>query len=115
VARFITFPEAGDQAMPEEPRSKSYQPRPIDTTGVSLPPQILELTERLAENAHDVWSLGRMGQGWVWGPRRDDATRQHPCLVPYAELPESEKDRDRDAALETLKAILALGYRIVKG
>jgi ryanodine receptor 2 len=33
-------------------------------------------------------------------------------LVPYQQLPESEKTYDRLAAMETLKAILALGYRI---
>ena len=51
----------------------SYEPRPIDTSAVKLPPDIRELTERLAENAHDVWANTRMGQGWTYGPARDDA------------------------------------------
>ena len=70
------------------------------------------LTERLAEHAHDVWARERMAQGWVYGPRRDDNRKAHPSLVPYSALPESEKDLDRRMALGTLKAILALGYRI---
>ena len=92
----------------------AYQPKPIDTTSVQLPDSIRDLTERLAENAHDQWALQRMSEGWGYGPARDDAKKEHPCLVPYDELPESEKEYDRTAALETLKAILALGYDIVK-
>ena len=91
----------------------TYQPRPIPTAGIALPASLLELTELLAENTHEVWAKRRLADGWTYGPRRDDAAKAHPCLVPYAELPESEKDYDRATAMETLKAILSLGYRIV--
>ena len=91
---------------------KQYVPAPIDTTRVTLPPELLALTECLAASTHDHWSIERLKQGWTYGPRRDDAAKTHPCLVPYDELPESEKLFDRTTALETLKAILALGYRI---
>jgi RyR domain len=90
----------------------SYQPRPIDTSQTALGPEIIELTERLAEHAHDIWSLRRLAEGWTLGPKRDDAQKRHPCLVAYSDLPESEKEYDRNAALETLKAIVALGYTI---
>src|ERR1700719_2942875 len=90
----------------------TYQPRPIDTSAVTLPPDIVELTEKLAENAHEVWAVTRIGQGWTYGPQRDDAHKKHPCLVPYTDLPETEKEYDRKTALETLRLILALGYTI---
>jgi hypothetical protein len=89
-----------------------YQPKPIDTASVTLDAPLLQLTERLAENAHDHWALGRLKEGWTLGPRRDDATKKHPCLIPYDQLPESEKQYDRSSAIETLKAVIALGYRI---
>ena len=92
----------------------TYEPGPIDTSSVALTEDLLQLTERLAENAHDIWARQRLREGWRYGPRRDDAKKEHPCLVPYAGLPESEKQYDRNAALETLKAIVALGYRIEK-
>jgi len=92
----------------------TYRPQPIETVGVALPDELLGLTERLAENAHDTWSTQRISDGWSFGPRRDDAAKQHPDLIPYHELPESEKEYDRRVALGTLKAILALGYHIVK-
>ena len=51
----------------------------------------------------------------VFGPTRDDSHKKHPCLIPYADLPESEKEYDRKMAAETLKAIVLLGYRIEEG
>ena len=89
-----------------------YQPQPIDTSVVTLTEEILQLTERLAENAHDTWAQQRFREGWRYGPKRDDASKEHPCLVAYKDLPEAEKEYDRAAALGTLKALLALGYRI---
>jgi ryanodine receptor 2 len=92
----------------------TYVPAPIDTAQVSLTPGILKLTELLAHHAHEVWASQRLKDGWQYGPKRNDATREHPCLVPYDQLPDSEKQYDRNAALETLKAITALGYRVEK-
>jgi hypothetical protein len=90
----------------------SYQPRPIDTSHIELSPEICQLTEKLAENVHDLWAAKRLAEGWTFGPKMDENLKQLPLLVPYAELRESEKQYDRDLALATLKAILALGYRI---
>ena len=53
-------------------------------------------------------------QGWVLGAERSDADKTHPCLIPYEELSEVEKDYDRQTATQTLKLILALGYTIEK-
>ena len=91
-----------------------YKPAPRDTSSVELPPEIVELTETLARNAHENWARQRMADGWRYGPRRDDARKEHPSLVPYERLPESEKEYDRRTAMETVKTILALGYRIEK-
>ena len=91
-----------------------YTPQPIDTSGIVLPDSLVDLTERLAENAHDLWARRRLAEGWTCGPKRDDAAKKHPDLVSYSELPDSEKQYDRDAAMQTLKAILVLGYRVGK-
>ena len=91
-----------------------YIPNPLNTENIELPKELLELTEQIAENVHEVWAAGRIAEGWTYGDVRDDAKKQTPCLVPYSELPESEKEYDRNTALETLRLILALGYRIEK-
>lgn len=90
----------------------NYEPHIDDLDAVELSPEILALTEKLAERAHDIWALGRMKEGWTYGPSRNDELKQHPCLVPYSELPDSEKQYDRNAALETLRYIKYLGYDI---
>ena len=89
-----------------------YKPTPVDTGNIILPPELIELTEKIAENVHDVWAQGRIKDGWTYGPVRDDDKKQTPCLVPYSDLSEAEKEYDRNTALETIKLILSLGYEI---
>ena len=91
-----------------------YQPKPVDTSGIELPEELLELSEKIAENVHDTWALGRLQEGWRYGAVRSDADKTTPCLVSYDSLPESEKEYDRRTALETLRLIVKLGYHIQK-
>ncbi len=91
-----------------------YIPKPIDTKNIALPAELLELTEEIAENVHENWSQSRINDGWTYGEKRDDQKKTTPCLVPYDELTEEEKEYDRKTALETLKLIIALGYTIEK-
>jgi hypothetical protein len=90
----------------------SYQPKPIETTAIKLTGEILDLTELLAKNVHETWAVQRISEGWRYGPKRDDAKKEHPGLVPYDELSESEKQYDRNTAMQTIKVIIALGYKI---
>lgn len=94
-------------------RMKDYMPEPADTSKVVLPAYLACLTEKLAENVHETWALGRMRDGWTYGAVRDDAARTTPCLVPYGQLPEDEREYDRETALSVLRLIYKLGYRIV--
>lgn len=91
-----------------------YTPKPIDTKNVALPEELLALTEKIAENVHDVWAVGRISEGWVLGDTKDPEKKTTPLLVPYEELTDSEKEYDRNTALETLKLVLKLGYKIEK-
>ncbi len=91
----------------------TYQPKPLDTTGIQLPAELDALVEQMAKQVHDVWAQSRMEQGWCYGEQRNDTLKTHPCLVPYEELPEVEKAYDRDTAIGTLKLILKLGFKIV--
>ena len=93
---------------------KLYEPHPIDTSDVTLPNDLIKLTERIAENVHEVWAAGRMAEGWRYGDKKDAEAKTTPLLVPYDALAESEKDYDRNTAMETLKLIVKLGYTITK-
>jgi hypothetical protein len=90
------------------------KPAAVDTSGVDLSENLFELAELLARNSHRHWSKRRLSEGWRFGPAPDYAKKEHPDLVPYEDLPDSEKAYDRSAAIETLRAIIALGYRIEK-
>lgn len=89
-----------------------YVPSPLDTAEIDIPNEIKEIADLLAKNTHEVWAAGRIREGWRYGKVRDDKLKTHPCLVPYEELPESEKDYDRNTSLETLKVIIKLGFKI---
>lgn len=89
-----------------------YNPQPVDTSDVTLPEELLALSEKIAENVHDVWAAGRIAEGWVYGEKKDAERKTTPLLIPYYELPESEKDYDRNTAFGTLKLIIKMGYRI---
>lgn len=94
--------------------NKFYTPNPIDTSSVELDEDLNRLVEQLARNVHENWAKGRIKEGWNYGPERNDTLKQHPCLIDYDELPDSEKEYDRNTAKETLKLILSLGWTIIK-
>lgn len=94
--------------------NNTYRPKLIDLKHVQLSGDFDELREAIAENAHDTWAMERQSEGWTYGPKRDDQKLETPDMVPYAQLPESEKQYDRIMAEDTLKLLTALGYKIVK-
>lgn len=93
---------------------KQYTPHPVRLDDIDLTPELEQLREAIAENAHEVWAAGRMSDGWTYGPRRDDKLKTHPDLVPYSELPEAEKEYDRNTAMNSIKLVIKLGFDLVK-
>lgn len=91
-----------------------YIPNPINTDDIELSDDLLKLTEKIAEQVHEIWAMGRVREGWTYGEKRDDNLKTTPCLVPYRDLPDSEKAYDINTAFGTIKLIKALGYRIEK-
>ena len=93
-------------------KTKMYTPTPIDTRDILLPAELEQLVEQMAKNVHEVWAESRIKQGWTYGEQRNDALKTHPCLIPYEDLPEEEKEYDRNTSKETLKLIMKLGFHI---
>lgn len=91
-----------------------YEPHPIDLNDVVLDDNLLELSEAIAENAHEVWAQERKNEGWKYGLKRDDTERTTPDMVPYSDLPDSEKEYDRKLAFDTLRLAKKLGFRVEK-
>ena len=92
----------------------TYTPHPLDTSAIRISGNLNEIIELLAKNTHENWAAGRKQEGWRYGPERDDTHKKHPCLVPYEDLPESEKEHDRQIVRELLKTLLSLGFEIRK-
>ena len=95
-------------------KTGKYTPQPIDTSDVKLPEELEQLVEKMSKNVHEVWSETRINQGWTYGEQRNDELKTHACLIPYEDLPESEKEYDRNTSIGTLKLIMKLGFKISK-
>lgn len=93
---------------------EEYIPHPIDLSDVELTPDLVELREAIAENAHEVWAANRYAEGWRYGLQRDDVQKLHPDMIPYSKLPEGEKNYDREMAMKTIKLLKKLGYDLIK-
>lgn len=92
----------------------NYEPHPLDLDDVEIEPELMDLREAIAENAHEVWAKTRKDQGWLYGKERDDAKKLHPDMIPYNLLPESEKEYDRQIAINTIKLVKKLGWELKK-
>ncbi len=95
-------------------KKKQFIPQPIDTSDIQLPEELNPLLEAMSKNVHEVWAETRIKQGWKYGEQRNDELKTHPCLLPYEELPEEEKEYDRNTSIGTLKLIMKLGFKINK-
>ena len=93
-------------------KTEKYTPQPIDTTDVELPEELKQLVEQMSKNVHEIWAENRIKQGWTYGKQRNDERKTHPCLVPYENLPEEEKEYDRNTSIGTLKLIIKLGFKV---
>ena len=48
-----------------------------------------------AEELHASWMAQKVAEGWIWGPTKDPYKKQHPCLLPYDQLPDHERFKDQ--------------------
>ena len=69
--------------------------------------------ERLAEAEHDGWMRQREKNGWQHGLVRDDDLKIYNLLVPYGQLPEHEKNKDRDTVTGYAQQLPKVGYRLI--
>jgi class 3 adenylate cyclase len=76
-------------------------------------PDIQEMIELLAEKVHEAWANQRKAEGWRWGKVHSGDLKQHPCLVEYDQLPESEKEVDRRTARTSIQGLLDLGFEVL--
>ncbi len=44
--------------------------------------------------SHENWLKLKVEEGWVYGPVKDPEKKEHPCCVPYEQLPIEQKCKD---------------------
>jgi class 3 adenylate cyclase len=76
-------------------------------------PDIQEILEALAVRVHEAWVHQRQAEGWTWGRVHNGDRRQHPGLVAYGQLPESEKEASRRTARISIQGLLDSGFEIL--
>jgi hypothetical protein len=68
--------------------------------------------EELARAEHERWCDDLVGEGWRWGRAKDPERRLHPSLVPWSELTEEERDKDREPVRELPRMLALVGFEI---
>lgn len=68
----------------------------------AIPSDFLPYLEKIAEGVHNCWAECRLREGWRYGEKYDQSQKLHPCLIPYGQLPESEKEYDRRTSQYTM-------------
>jgi hypothetical protein len=70
--------------------------------------------ELLARREHERWVARKVKTGWRYGDPRDDVRRLHPCIVPWADLPEDERVKDRLLVLHLPEIVAAAGMTMAR-
>ncbi|OGN72213.1 MAG: hypothetical protein A2X25_00695 [Chloroflexi bacterium GWB2_49_20] len=97
----IKLASAGYAMIP----ARSNEP-PFNFPGDSL--------EFLAEREHERWMQVKLADGWKYAPETDKDKKLNHCLVPWNELPDDEKEKDRDMVRGIPKMLARGGYAVVK-
>lgn len=70
----------------------TYTPHSIDTNDVVLPEELVQLSEQIAENVHEVWAKSRMKEGWTYGEQRDDKKSRPHASCPTTNCPKRKRN-----------------------
>jgi voltage-gated potassium channel Kch len=71
--------------------------------------------EELARAEHDRWWHDLVRDGWTFGPEKDPERKRHPKLVPWSELTEEDRDKDREPVRALPHMLARVGFEIQRG
>uniref|UniRef100_A0A8C0DS81 Ryanodine receptor 2 n=1 Tax=Balaenoptera musculus TaxID=9771 RepID=A0A8C0DS81_BALMU len=90
----------------------NFNPQPVDTSNITIPEKLEYFINKYAEHSHDKWSMDKLANGWIYGEIYSDSSKVQPLMKPYKLLSEKEKEIYRWPIKESLKTMLAWGWRI---
>ncbi len=100
--------------IPNKLRRLGYELAPSHGLPASAIKKSDAQVEALAIREHDRWMNDRLRHGWTFALERDNLRKHHPLLVPWDELSEVEKDKDRDTIRNLPRLIQKAGFRVRK-
>ncbi len=80
----------GDNSQPTWDSAPDWQKQSAEN-GVKFH---LEHPDALPSHSHEEWLKEKAANGWKYGPVKNPEAKEHPCFVPYDELPEEQKRKD---------------------
>lgn len=83
-----------EQADPTIPVSPSWDDLDIETQQSAIQGVRGARLGNTPEQSHEGWTKFKVEQGWTLGPVKDETKKEHPLLIPYAELPASQQIKD---------------------
>ncbi|XP_039915710.1 ryanodine receptor 2 isoform X1 [Hirundo rustica] len=90
----------------------NFNPQPVDTSNITIPEKLEYFINKYAEHAHDKWSMEKFASGWTYGETFSESAKVQPLMKQYKLLSEKEKEIYRWPIKESLKTMLAWGWRI---
>ncbi|XP_059324864.1 ryanodine receptor 2 isoform X2 [Ammospiza nelsoni] len=90
----------------------NFNPQPVDTSNITIPEKLEYFINKYAEHAHDKWSMEKFANGWIYGETFSESAKVQPLMKQYKLLSEKEKEIYRWPIKESLKTMLAWGWRI---
>ncbi len=80
----------GDTSQPVWKDAPDWQKKSA-MSGVAM---IVANSSTTPEQSHEGWLAVKAADGWKYGPVKNAETKEHPCFVPYSQLPESQRLKD---------------------
>lgn len=62
------------------------------------------------EQVHENWAQIKLDEGWKYGPVKDETKKEHPCLVPYGDLPADQRYKNMLFAATVRGVLCSLGW-----
>uniref|UniRef100_A0A663N3J0 Ryanodine receptor 2 n=1 Tax=Athene cunicularia TaxID=194338 RepID=A0A663N3J0_ATHCN len=90
----------------------NFNPQPVDTSNITIPEKLEYFINKYAEHSHDKWSMEKFANGWTYGETYSESSKVQPLMKQYKLLSEKEKEIYRWPIKESLKTMLAWGWRI---
>lgn len=100
--------------MDKKLRTLGYALAPKSAEGEAVDRLPDEAIERYAIEEHEDWMHGKERFGWVYNPVRDDALKHHDCLLPWEELPQDQREKDRNAARNVVRLANIAGMKVIR-